>query len=798
MANTDFRLKFSGGDCGANTYSISANYILKNFAQGPGWGTNYPLGGWERFAQGPNCIGWHLWAYIKNDATGRTHGYVRADIYLKAWSPTGPFEAHILVQSPNMWNTIEPTSELYNQPIPRFAAFATLYNGSAPVAYFGGPKEYRAQTLSPADFNTANNTLTMKFVDGWMKYWGGGLCLSSTGDYPAGLDGTSIYWPTSLWGVTVDNPHLATCGFYAGAAIGNAPRWQKNTAYFVDQTAIVDGVMYICVQAGTSSTTSGPSGIGDDIVDGTVHWQNMTVPFTSQGSGVITLSPINAVYAGTAWVGGDINGDPVWIGKGRRPRIVAGENFRYLTTRTKAVPPYGLDAPTYFFNGTPRVYNPMGPSFGYFYISTGGDGPGDQRIGYLNEDAVNVLYNPADSCYYNSSLQQGLMWANWPAWFTDERSGYPVTANNGPTKSGTSYPHMASPQPKWSVSQPTAFGVGKPVSPGSRPQDQNGFEMRRMVAAEPTSHMPNPWYGPYLQTGYMVLHDIALQNGNWVAAGYQSPDFQTITFEGTKYYCVINSPYVNFSQERAWGWAARILANSRWICRDASPMQPYLYDLNYDSAFVQDYFYTHLAEPASAAFGFLSTGDHLNPASQHGTLAPWMWSYVCSHVAMEAWRGTDKGHWAGFLKFVVNRFKLYEGDGIAYVGAYDISYSAVKNKYATCFTTQLDVFNSTLTEGFNGKNFPRPYPQQPYMYDGIQDGNLRPDFPGSCNCIPNQVRMALTLCCTALPSNTGLRSQLANWNKLIGTLTGVTKHGQMDWCAPGQNHKVYCCYEPAN
>ena len=54
----------------------------------------------------------------------------------------------------------------------------------------------------------------------------------------------------------------------------NAVPWAFNTAYAVDSTVNANGNSYQCIVAGQSSGAgSGPSGTGDNITDGTVHWR---------------------------------------------------------------------------------------------------------------------------------------------------------------------------------------------------------------------------------------------------------------------------------------------------------------------------------------------------------------------------------------------------------------------------------------------------------------------------------------------------------------------------------------------
>ena len=809
-ANTNFNLQFSGFDAGVNTYQLSVNTILSSFSQGPNYGTSYPQGGWVRTAQGPNCIDWQFWGYIVNSSSGKTQGYVRADIFLKAWSPTGPFEAYVMVHQPNMWNTVPPNSgaEMYNQNPGRFATLCTLYNGATPVAYFGGSNEYRAQTVANSSFNTANNTLTMTAAL-WRKNFGGAVVFSSTGAVPTGLSATTLYWPTEVGGVDANNPVLATNRTAASQAVGSSSAWVANTAYGVGVKRLNNNVLYYCTTAGTSASSGGPTGVGAGIVDGTCQWTNFTVPFSDQGSGTITMYSVNSCYPATGWVGGDINGDPVWIGSGSRPRISAGEDLTYLTTKTKSTPPYGLDAATVTATATPWVYNPMYPATGYFAISTSGDNAGDQRIGPINEDAVNTFYNPADPYYYNSSLQAGLAWVNYPTQFYDERSGYPTTFNNGPAKSGTSYTSMASPQPNWDCFNASAggFGVGNWVPWSTAFNDQNGFVNGNPSGSSgnyssvPGSHMPAIWYGPYLKTGAMPLHDIGVSQGNYAAAFYVSPNTEhgNQAISGTTYYRIISPGQYTSTQERSFGWCLRILTNARWLIRDANPCSPYLNDICADNAFAQNYYYANTQPSQAATFGMLSIADHTTPPSGHGTISPFQIAFCHISIGMEAWRNTDSGIWKTWLSnYLINFWALYSGTGVYAMGTYTTSICSTQQNFSTCYQTQSAVNTATYNDNENGGTFPAPNPTQPYIYSFNNAGNYNPtNYPADCNDYPNVMRMALTVACTALPTNATLAAQLTAMNSTFESLSGQSTQGGCTWSGAGNNHKTFCCYKAA-
>ncbi len=70
-------------------FAASAQDVLANFTQSTGiagWGTNYPLGGWEMIRSGPICSEFRAWRYLKRTSDGASHAQVKAKIYIRAWS----------------------------------------------------------------------------------------------------------------------------------------------------------------------------------------------------------------------------------------------------------------------------------------------------------------------------------------------------------------------------------------------------------------------------------------------------------------------------------------------------------------------------------------------------------------------------------------------------------------------------------------------------------------------------------------------------------------------------------------
>lgn len=81
------------------------------------------------------------------------------------------------------------------------------------------------------------------------------------------------------------------------ATIIAATAWTISTAYTLGQYVTNSGKVYVCITAGTSAGSGGPTTTADDITDGTVHWRHL-----GTGTGVVDVvteaedtGPIEAV-----------------------------------------------------------------------------------------------------------------------------------------------------------------------------------------------------------------------------------------------------------------------------------------------------------------------------------------------------------------------------------------------------------------------------------------------------------------------------------------------------------------------
>lgn len=774
-ANTDFTVQYLGFDAGTNTYTVSFNKILANFHAFP-WGVHYPLGGWERTKTGPVCMEWHAWQYLINDASSKPQGYVRCDMWIKAWSPTGPFEIDVRTSQPNMWNTISPKSEMYNISPGRWATACVVRNGSKVLQYAGGPGDARKLTIPNANFDPPSCRIIAAAGSLFPQQ---GIVFSSRGRLPAGIKDGMLYWLG--YAGQQANPYICAERVFVSAIEQNAPQaWSANTNYSLNQTCGNGNILYICVQAGTSGTAGGPTGTGNAISDGTCVWQNMTIPFSDQGNGTILAYPVNACFPSTAWITGDMLANPLWDGAGRRPPIFPGHDFDYLTSKSKFVPCYNTRAGFEFTNQPVNAYAPNRNWGGlWWYLDTSGDGAEDQRIGYIDGWGVTTLYNPRDPFYLFSQLQAALCFSNYPlSYMVDERGGMPFCANNGPNRDGKPYKHLPGVLPGWAGNntpgKTPAFGVGNWLPWSSAYRDQNGF--RGQYYVDP-SHMPAPWQIAYMKTGRPCFLEQAIHMSNTCCF----MGFLTQQTLGEKtYYCVINGAYWSI-QERGWAWALRSLTQAVYITPEANAFQPVLRDYYEDNAAFQARYYRKYVPKAAATLGILNVLDHgINDGKGH--MAPWELSFLFLPVAMEAWRGgltslKSGEHWVALLNYMNGFWSAFETNfprSLYYAGAYDFVYSPQSGNLAASYQTGQDLLSATYADSVNG-GMQAPYPKGG-LYDQNVNGNLLiNNFPENCTWYGSVMRAAMKMVMVAQPGETAVGTMMKKLIDMTAAATGQTK-----------------------
>lgn len=107
--------------------------------------------------------------------------------------------------------------------------------------------------------------------------------------------------------------------------------WAPLTDYYAKNEVLNDGnKLYRCITQGKSASSGGPTGTGDDIVDGDAHWKyvkTQSTPWTSAGAALKTFSDAN-----TSSIYPDTSG--TWTNRGlmvrqsrERARYTAGSDF---------------------------------------------------------------------------------------------------------------------------------------------------------------------------------------------------------------------------------------------------------------------------------------------------------------------------------------------------------------------------------------------------------------------------------------------------------------------------------------
>lgn len=714
-ANTDFKAVYSGFDAGASTYTVSLNTIMANYSQtfNQAWGTSYPTGGWELTKSGPVCVEFHGWQYIINDtAPNKTHGYVRCDIWVKAWSPTGPFETRVQTSLPNMWGTVPNNSgaEQFGNRAGRWATALTVKNGATVIQATGTTADPNATTVPTTNFTLATNRLSnTTFLPQC------GVSFTSTGTLPSGMSAGVIYFP-AIASTTTSLPYLcvdrAAQSALEGPSGGSQNAWAASTAYTVGVYRKNGATYYRCVTAGTSASSGGPTGTGSSIADGTAVWENATIIFGTQGTGTITAFTVGQAYPSTGWIAGDTNGFALWNGSGTRPLISAGHDFTYLTTKSKFTLCYNSNAGFQTTNQALPVYLPN-QNFGglTWQQAAGGDGASDQRIGYMSNFAVASLFNPADPYYAMASVQAGLCWDNFPYnHMNDESGGNPFVGNNGTNNSGTGYSNLPALVPNWNgnnvAGSPsnTIVGRGAGWSQWSQAnQDFNGLNGQYYATAVPGAHMPATWQVAYLRTGEPCFLDMGIQQANTQCfMGFNGKQ----TLSGTTYYCLMNG-LSNSCQLRAWAWSWRSLCQALYMLPSNHIFFPVLRDYYNDNIAYQS---GRLAgfSAAQATFGILNVLDHGGTGdTAMGHLAPWMGYFLYLVVAMETWRGGLTNATAGtqfgtLLDYMSAQWNLYtsavDPNAVNAIGAYDLVYSPTTQVFTSCYTSAGALFDASFSQ----------------------------------------------------------------------------------------------------
>lgn len=774
-----------GQDAGSNVYTTTVNAILAATGiRNPGFGTSYPTSGWELMKVGPVCIEFHAWQYIKNDSTGHFHGYVRADFWVKAWGPTGPFEIDFRQCQPNVWNTITATTgttdEMYNLPMERFCCPVIIKDGSTVLKYDGGVNDTNSQVVPNVNFNTTTNRLN--YLSGTF-FPTTGITFASTGTLPSGLAANTLYWPCYPNGA--DQPYLTTQQFFCALADqnGQPPLWARNTAQVPGNWCFNDNIYYFCTVGGTTASGgSGPTGggVGSDITDGTVHWTNLTVPFGSQGTGTITASPVSMAFGSTAWATAAAKGQPMWSGTGSWPQVIPGQDFHYITQKSKWTLAYNANAGANTTNLVIGNYQPNQLTGG-IYWNQSQTGPSLQRIGFNNANGAAGIFLPNDPYYYWSVIQGALAWHNQVYMHMfDEKGGAPLVGNNGPTDTGSAYPGLPAPLPGW-----CQFNVAGSVSGTLQPRgavwspwNYTGHNLNGLGGqyyADDT-HVPMNSQMAYFKTGRPIFLESAIGQCN----AYQTLVYQGFqNLNGKNRYNLNNGAYGS-NQLRGWAWGWRNLIQTKFMIPDNHLFAPVITDY-YDSnmQYEADRI-LHQYPPAQVLAGIPNCLDHDNGG---GKYAPWQMAFYIQVVGLEAWRGGQTAASAAavatnaqFLKSYWNNFQATVNLLAAnFFPVYDLKYALLAQDWANCYTDPVVMFNATAAQGL----IPNPWIN--FLYDHDQ-GFFHTGFPGNTDSYHIFSQAAITMHNLAIPGDANLQSAMAQIQNAFSLGSGLPKaQGCIQW-----------------
>jgi hypothetical protein len=170
VAASDIELRIRGGDFGADTFTVSANDVLQKFkpwGNGSTWGAN-PLGGWEVIRSSPICTEVRVWRYLKRDSDGASHRWVKAKLYVRAWTDgKGGIRGFQVLPGLFQENAHgpHPLGSVGNATTPyAHAGAVSLYNGSTQVQAYRGPRGVQPTTMPQRGWWGALNDGTRPWV----------------------------------------------------------------------------------------------------------------------------------------------------------------------------------------------------------------------------------------------------------------------------------------------------------------------------------------------------------------------------------------------------------------------------------------------------------------------------------------------------------------------------------------------------------------------------------------------------------------------------------------------------------
>ena len=711
-----FSLHVSGYDYGADTFTVSANDVLASFPSATtGWGTN-PLGGWQVIRSGPICTEWRVWRYLKRDSDGSSHRWVKAVMYVRAWSNgRGGLQGYQVLPGLQQGNVYgpHPSGTVGDSTTPhKHAGVAELRNGTALVAAFGGPNDARATTVDASAFNTVDSC--MGPACGYFftpdLYTGVGITGPGT---PSALSQSQAYWVTN-WGPQANGPGLADYRTDSPDQPGNTayPLWQPSTSYGANaKLRFADGSVRYSVVGGTTGIIAPTSNV-PGTMDGTLRWDVTVInSFGSPGTGSATIFPIHATYPQAAWWGALADGSVPWAGIGVVPSYMVAHDPTYLFRKTRLFPPYllNLAIPAYTGSNQFAINQVLYPTS----MDGVGDDNGDERIGYLSLSQVLLMLNPLDRAREKRVLAFGWSWADYQIWQTDERSGFPVntgTSSTGPSPANPSFtcrPGGVNGNPAWCDLGP----------------DTSIYQWAYGAILD-ASHLPSTWIVPYLRTGHAAFAEIGMATGGAVLASIP-PGERNLYFNSAGYEnCLLG--FSNLAgNHRVGGWLVRALGTLDRLMADADPMRGYVRNVMDQTAAFSA---VGPDNPDLATFDLLGL-PYVSHTEQGYMPHNFMTGILVLGLGMEAWVG-DRTGWRNLLnQWAPSAIGLYD-EGGTYGGSsyflddYEINAQSPDGSVKTSVNAQLAAYAAPQAAPWPATGFHSGYALPPGTMTNLSAGTI--------------------------------------------------------------------------
>ena len=658
---TDFKLKISGCDYGADTFTVSVNEVLattRAWDKGKGWGSN-PLGGWEVVRAGPICTEWRVWRMLKRDSDGASHRWVKAVLYVRAWGASGPYEVLPSLRQSNSYGPHPAGTVGDTGPQQAYAGVAELWNGSTRLHAWGGPDDHRAASVPASAFDSAHSCLTSAAGFAY-EAWSLAVAVSGPGA-PSSIPRNKAYWLTRP-SPDGHGPGLSVYRQYTENSPGDrsfAP-WKPHEA--VDPNSkrtFPDGSVRYTSKGGTTGATPTTSNVSG-LKDGTVTWDvTIILSFSRQAAGRATIVPVIGTFPGSNVVLATPSGDPVWVGTGSaatRPEILVAHDAAYLTRRARILPPYDLRLDVQPDSGASAPYEPNNPSI---YSDSGGDAPGDERIGYLSQSQAHLLLCPLDPVREAACKSMALSFLDYPGTWEDERTGRLVARTERHYPGLIANPGFA--LGDWSTKGDPAWqGLGAGL---------NMYEGRYKALMD-ASHLPALWIMPFLRTGHPAYAELGLNEAMAMLSSQWPGSNRDPKIGDRTYQNVVLAPYTQ--QVRGMGWGLRVLGATDALMPDSDPMRALIRDAMDDNAgFAAAW--PALVDPRFARLGVLwAASDEIS------FMTPFFYDILALCVAAQAWQGDRQG-WATLLRAVSHATVGYwdEGQGGSgyYANAYHLTWT---------------------------------------------------------------------------------------------------------------------------